>query len=136
MGSQVVVVEVVEVVVFVFVIVVITFINNFIVTVVKIIIIISVGQVELLASFALIVILTVYILIHSYNVKSNDPTNSILIAYINDCTSTIIWYPIAMLVCFVPYTCYDFYIVTYVATHGDNPPNGQVSILMVALPIL
>ena len=101
-----------------------------IIIIIIIILIFSVSQVELLASFALIVILTVYILIHSYNVKSNDPTNSILIANINDCTSTIIWYPIAMLVCYVPYSCYEFYIVAYMSAHGDNPLNALVSILL------
>ena len=81
----------------------------------------------LLASFFIIGTTTFMIFIYSYCIIRNNSSNLTLINHIKESKSTIILYPIAMLVSYVPDAIFAIYFNHYVKTKGVAFPGAQVT---------
>jgi len=78
---------------------------------------------QLILSFIIIVVFTSIIIIYSCFI---DKSNTVIREHTNDTISTIIWYPLAMLVAFVPGALYAFVVNKYIDEHGHPPFHGIV----------
>jgi len=80
---------------------------------------------QLIMSFIIIVVFTSIIVIYSCFI---DKTNTVIREHTNDTISTVIWYPLAMLVAFVPSTVYAFVFNNYFDRNGHPMHHGQITI--------
>ena len=78
---------------------------------------------QLIMSFIIIVVFTSIIIIYSCFI---DKSNSVVRAHTNDTISTVIWYPLAMLVAFVPSTVFAFVFNKHIDEHGHPMHHGIV----------
>jgi hypothetical protein len=78
------------------------------------------ADIELLISFIMIAILTIIIVVYTYNVMRQDPLNTTLTIYMKDTLYTVIWYPIALLIAYMPLICFEVYSFMYSYSHYAN----------------
>ena len=83
-------------------------------------------QTEQILSFCIVAFFTIMIVGYSNYISRNESTNVMLIASIYDARSTCLYYPLSMLVAYVPSTTYAHYMDNYLIKHGHFPPHGQI----------
>ena len=80
-------------------------------------------NIQLIMSFIIIAVFTSIIIIYSNFI---DTSNVVLRDHTNDTISTVIWYPLAMLVAYVPSTVFAIYFNKYDAEHGHSMHHGVI----------
>lgn len=94
-------------------------------------------NVEALVSFIFIIIFTAIIIVFSLNDKNFKSSNIYINERMIDSWKTVILYPIAMLISWIPSIAYSFYFNTYIIKHGVKPPNGELVLnYLTALNVL
>jgi len=84
-------------------------------------------NVEALISFIFIIIFTAIIIVFSLNARNFKSSNIYINERMIDSWKTVILYPIAMLVSWIPSVAYGFYFNSYIIKHdGEYPPNGSL----------
>ena len=84
------------------------------------------GNIELLISFFIIVILSIAVVIYSLNMKSTKTSHVYLAQRIRESWSIVILYPCAMLIAWVPSTIFSYYLNYLENNDKKLPPHTAV----------
>jgi len=94
-------------------------------------------NVEAVISFAFIIVFTAIIIVFSLNAKNFKSSNIYINERMIDSWKTVILYPIAMLISWIPSTVYSFYFQSYIISNGGKPLNGRLVLsYLTALNVL
>lgn len=86
----------------------------------------NVYQIELIVSFVFIVLCTVTILIYCYRKSKVDDKMGFMISNIQSTWTTVILYPMGMLITYVPSTVYSHYENRYFGQNNTRAPDSYV----------
>lgn len=86
----------------------------------------NVYQIELIVSFVFIVLCTVTILIYCYRMSKVDDKMGFMISNIQSTWTTVILYPMGMLITYVPSTVYSHYENRYFGQNNTRAPDSYV----------